>query len=91
MSDSCTISSLPISLESSTISRRNSAASISVKTNDLVNLSNFEDAPPAEFALETPHIWQIVLAFSTIDDITKWQGTSSKFYQELVPNQLERC
>ena len=91
MSESCTLSSLPISLESSTISHRNSVASISVKTNDLVNVSNFEDAPPAEFAHERPEIWQIVLSFSTIDDITRWQGASSKFYQEYVPNQLERC
>ena len=80
------LSSLPISLESSTISaQRESVASISVKTNDLVNLSTFEDAPPQEFAKENPDIWFLIFAFSTIDDITKWQGVNQKFYGELVP------
>lgn len=53
-------------------------------------MSNFEDAPPPEFAKEEPEIWMIVLSYSSNDDNTIWQGVAKKFYYDFVPKHLER-
>ena len=79
-------SSLPITLESETIERRGSVASISVKTNDLVDLSNFEEPPPPEFAKEEPEIWMKIFSYSVLEDVTTWQGVANKFYYNIIPH-----
>lgn len=86
-------SSLPISIDDSSCGRlyskdHYSKASVSIDTQDMMGLSEFEEIPPEEFAKDLPQVWTRILAYLTCEDVTRYQQVAQKFYETLIPERL---